>query len=157
MLNKINWGLPVLLLLSAMTSCKALAQKNYDKIPLIIDADTANEMDDLFALVRAVGEPKFDLLGITSAQFHTSPLASDSSVLESQKINEKLMSLLNRTDIPLPLGSNNALTAPNKPQVSNAAQFIIDKAHELKDDQKLQLVILGSCTNVASAILMDTT
>ena len=73
MLNKINWGLSVLLLLAAMTSCKALAQQNYDKIPLIIDADTANEVDDLFALVRAVGEPKFDLLGITSAQFHTSP------------------------------------------------------------------------------------
>ena len=62
-----------------------------DKIPMVIDADTANEVDDLFALVRAINEPKFDLLGVTSAQFHTSPLATDSTVLESQRINEKII------------------------------------------------------------------
>ncbi|WP_299779682.1 nucleoside hydrolase [uncultured Formosa sp.] len=133
------------------------AQSDYQKIPVIIDADTANEVDDLFAIVRAVGEPKFNVLGITSAQFHTSPYASDSTVVESQRINERLMALMGSTDIPLPLGSNNALTAPNTPQDSEAARFIIEKAHQLKADQTLQLVILGSCTNVVSAILLDET
>ena len=133
------------------------AQSDIQKIPIIIDADTANEVDDLFAIVRAVGEPKFNLLGITSAQFHTSPYATDSTVVESQHINERLMTLMNRTDIPLPLGSNDALKAPDQPQDSEAARFIIKKAHQLKAGQTLQLVILGSCTNVASAILLDET
>ena len=42
-------------------------------LPLIIDADTANEVDDLFAIVRALLEPTFDIKAINSAQFHTSP------------------------------------------------------------------------------------
>ena len=132
-------------------------QKQFKKLPLIIDADTANEVDDLFALVRAVGAPEFDLLGISSAQFHISPLATDSTVKESQKINEDIMRLLKRNDIPLPLGSNDPLKSKNIPQLSEAAYFIIKKAHEMGKDEKLNLVILGSCTNVASAILLDST
>ena len=132
-------------------------QKQSKKLPLIIDADTANEVDDLFALVRAVGAPEFDLLGISSAQFHISPLATDSTVKESQKINEDIMRLLKRNDISLPLGSNNPLKSKNIPQASEAAYFIIEKAHEMGKDEKLNLVILGSCTNVASAILLDST
>ncbi len=126
-----------------------------EKIALIIDADTANEVDDLFAIVRAIDAPEFDLFGITSAQFHTSPLASDSTAHESQEINEEIIRLMNRKDIPLPLGSNRPLIAANQPQVSAAVRFIIKKAHEMEGDKKLQLVILGSCTNVASAILLD--
>jgi len=57
------------------------------RIRIIIDADTGNEVDDLFALVGAMASDSFDIKGISSAQFHTSPLASDSTVLESQKIN----------------------------------------------------------------------
>ena len=132
-------------------------QKQSKKLPLIIDADTANEVDDLFALVRAVGAPEFDLLGISSAQFHISPLATDSTVKESQKINEDILRLLKRNDIPLPLGSNDPLKSKNIPQPSKAAYFIIKKAHEMGKDEKLNLVILGSCTNVASAILLDST
>ena len=132
-------------------------QKQSKKLPLIIDADTANEVDDLFALVRAVGAPEFDLLGISSAQFHISPLATDSTVKESQKINEDIMRLLKRKDIPLPLGSNDPLISDKTPQASEAAYFIIEKAHEMGKDEKLNLVILGSCTNVASAILLDST
>ena len=132
-------------------------QKQFKKLSLIIDADTANEVDDLFALVRAVGAPEFDLLGISSAQFHISPLATDSTVKESQKINEDIMRLLKRNDIPLPLGSNDPLKSKNIPQLSEAAYFIIKKAHEMGKDEKLNLVILGSCTNVASAILLDST
>ncbi|MEM9362036.1 MAG: nucleoside hydrolase [Bacteroidota bacterium] len=131
--------------------------KSKEKLALIIDADTANEVDDLFALVRAIEAPEFNLLGITSAQFHTSPLASDSTVLESQKINEKILSLLRRNDIPLPLGSNIPLQSKDSPQASEAASFIIKKAHQMNEGKKLQLVILGSCTNVASAILLDST
>ncbi|SHI83476.1 Inosine-uridine nucleoside N-ribohydrolase [Pseudozobellia thermophila] len=157
MLKKIRRGLLPFMVLAALNACKSQPKPDTERIPLIIDADTANEVDDLFALVRAVNEPKFDLLAITSAQFHTSPYASDSTVAESQEINEHLMALLGRTDIPLPLGSNAPLEASDAPQDSEAARFIVKKAHELEEGRKLQLVILGSCTNVASAILTDST
>ncbi len=127
------------------------------KPALIIDADTANEVDDLFAVVRAIGAPEFDLLGITSAQFHTSPLASDLTANESQEINKAIIRLLDRNDIASPLGSNQPLTSVDQPQPSAATDFIVAEAHKMKGDQKLQLVILGSCTNVASAIMIDPT
>ena len=135
----------------------SVAQGTTEKLILIIDADTANEVDDLYAIVRAIEEPKFNLVGITSAQFHTSPLASDNSVNESQKINEDILRLMKRKDIKLPLGSNDPLKDMETPSSSEASKFIIKKAKELKEGQQLQIAILGSCTNVASAILEDPT
>jgi len=138
-------------------SITAKTQINETQIPLIIDADTANEVDDLYALVRAILEPKFDLIAISSAQFHTSPIASENSVEESQLINEEIVALMNAEDIALPLGSNDPLTEYGVPASSEASQFIIDAAHQMTGDQKMHVVILGPCTNVASAILEDPT
>jgi len=150
--------LKVLLLFYIAVSSNYCFRPQPDKrIQLIIDADTANEVDDLFALVRAILEPNFNLRGITSAQFHTSPLASDTSVLESQQINQELIQLMNRSDIALPVGSNIPLSNINTPASSEAADFIIKTAHQMQTDQVLQVVILGSCTNIASAILKDST
>ncbi|MBC8768248.1 nucleoside hydrolase [Arenibacter sp. BSSL-BM3] len=131
------------------------AQVKDTRLPLIIDADTANEVDDLYAIVRAVAEPKFNILGITSAQFHTSPLATDSSVYESQRINERILKLMGQNTIPLPLGSNVPIKNSEEPASSPASHFIVDMAHELPDGQKLNVVVLGPCTNIASAILED--
>jgi len=125
------------------------------RIPIIIDADTANEVDDLYALARAILEPSFDLRGITSAQWHTSPIATDSSVRESQKLNEDIVRLMNRKDIPLPLGANLPIESATKPAISPASTFIVEQAKKQSPDNPLRLVILGSCTNVASAILQD--
>lgn len=143
----------LLALLCIALSCNV--EPKHQGLPIIIDADTANEVDDLFALVRAVEEPSFDLIGITSAQFHTSPLASDNTVLESQKVNEDILRLMNRKDIPLPLGSKDALLSKGEPQVSEASTFIVEHARKHSPKDPLHLVILGSCTNVASAILED--
>jgi len=84
-------------------------------VQLIIDADTANEVDDLFAIVRAINEPAFNLIGITSAQFHKSPLASENTVAESQAINEEIIKVMNHPEIKLPLGSNNPLETITSP------------------------------------------
>lgn len=137
--------------------CKENLYPSENKIKLIIDADTANEVDDLFAIVRAIAEPKFDLLGINSAQFHISPLASDTTALESQKLNEDIIRLMNKPNLPLPLGSNTPLSSPHQPKISAASNFIIQEAHKLNGGQKLNIAILGPCTNIASAILQDST
>lgn len=147
--------LQFLILLSLFVTDTVEAQVEELRLPLIIDADTANEVDDLYAIVRAIAEPKFNILGITSAQFHTSPLATDSSVYESQRINEKILKLMGEHTIPLPLGSNVPIKNSALPASSPASNFIVDRAHKLPVGQKLNVVVLGSCTNVASAILED--
>ncbi len=142
----------ILLVISFTVACNTARDR---RIKIIIDADTANEVDDLFALAGAMASDSFNIIGITSAQFHTSRLGFDSTVRESQKLNEDLARLAGRTDIPLPLGANGPLTAMDQPYVSPASNFIVEQANSLAEGDSLVLVILGSCTNVASAILQD--
>lgn len=123
-------------------------------IPLIIDADTANEVDDLYAIARALLEPKFDLKGITAAQWHFSPLAPRDTVGESHKLNQEILRLLNREEVPLAIGSNVPMVNKVRPQKSEAAELIIQQARAIPDGQKLKIAILGATTNPASALLM---
>ena len=51
-------------LLFFFTSSVEFLETKQVKIPLIIDADTANELDDLFAIARAISEPNFNILAI---------------------------------------------------------------------------------------------
>ena len=129
------------------------AQQSAIKIPIIIDTDSANEIDDLFALVRVLGEPRVQLLGISSAQFHQSPYATTDTALESHKLNQELLELIPQFNIRLVRGSAQPLKNIKFPQQSEASDFIIQQAKKLPKEQKLHLIILGSCTNIASALI----
>ena len=110
--------------------------------PVIVDADTANEVDDLFAIVRALIEPSFHVMGLTSAQWHTQDRAPNDTVGLSQKLNEDLLHLLD-TKVPHPAGSNIPLVNPQRPQPSAAARHIISEAIKLPNGQKLTVFVLG--------------
>lgn len=122
---------------------------------IIVDADTANEIDDAFALARALMEPRFQVEGITSAQWHTQEDAPRDTVGPSQQLNEELLGAMNRKDVPHPIGANLPLVSPVRPQPSDAARHIIRKAMETPPGEKLTVAILGPCTNLASAVLME--
>ena len=126
---------------------------NAQKIPIIIDADTANEVDDLFALSGALSEPSFNIIGITSSQFNTSPLASSNTALESKIINDKILKLANINSIPSLLGSSSPISDISNINNSQASNFIIKNARLYTNENPLHIVILGSCTNVATAII----
>jgi inosine-uridine nucleoside N-ribohydrolase len=125
---------------------------NAQKTPIIIDADTANEVDDLFALSGALSEPNFNIIGITASQFNTSPLASLNTALESKKINDKILQLVN-ISIPSLLGSPNPINNITNVENSEASSFIIENARLYSSKNPLHIIILGSCTNVATAII----
>jgi inosine-uridine nucleoside N-ribohydrolase len=129
--------------------------KSPSPIRLIVDADTANEVDDLFAIARAIIEPRFKMEGLTSAQWHTQARAPNDTVGLSQKLNEDILELLGRKDIPHPMGSNYPMVNEQRPQPSDAADLIIEKAHETPEGEKLTVATLGPNTNIASAILLD--
>ena len=132
-------------------------QKETKPIRLIVDADTANEVDDLYAIVRAVLEPRLDIVGITSAQWHTNPRTPNDSVGESQRLNKELLELMGKTHIPIPQGANFPMVNQLRPQASAAADFIIEQALATPDGEKLSIAILGPCTNIASAVLKEPT
>lgn len=130
-------------------------------VRMILDSDTANEIDDLFAIAYVLtgDDPKVNLLGISSAQwFHV--WSGDSTVYQSQKMNEDLVALSGRTDLPLPLGSDLIMGKPwgdYDARESPAARFIIEQAHATPAGEKLAVLSIGAATNLASALALDST
>ena len=126
---------------------------------VILDSDTANEIDDLFAIAYALPDTTIELLGLSSAQwFHH--LSGDSTVYQSQRLNEDLLGIMGRLDLPHPLGSDMIMGKPwggYEPRDSPAARFIIEQAHATPAGEKLAVLSIGAMTNLASAIALDTT
>lgn len=136
----------------------------------ILDADTGNEMDDLYAIAGALASDRGELIGITSAHFNNVQLLTDSvwhiypveninTLKISQDLNEKILANLGRTDIPLPEGCDRMVgyswgyyegaPVPESP----AVDFIIEQALKTPSGEKLAVIILGPVTNVAAAVL----
>lgn len=128
-----------------------------DTVRVIVDADTANEIDDLYAIVRAIIAPEFQVEGITSAHFTRSTQSND-TVHQSQRFNEQILDAMNlREKIPHPVGADRSMESPTMPVDSPAARLIIERAHAGNPNDKLVVMALGACTNLASALLIDPT
>ncbi len=127
------------------------------KPKLILDADTANEIDDMYAIVRMLKQEKFEVLALTSSQW-MHYLAEEDSVGGSQRENEAMVNLLGARNLPTPIGSREPMGKPwggDGPKDSPAAQFIITAAKAATPENKLLVVCLGASTNLASAIKME--
>lgn len=127
------------------------------KPKVILDTDTANEIDDLYAIARLLPDTTIDLLGMTSAQwFHV--WSGDSTVYRSQALNEEMLTLAGRLDLPHPIGSDLIMGKPwgdYDPRPSPATTFIIEAVKALPADEKLCVLSIGAATNLASAIAID--
>jgi purine nucleosidase len=125
----------------------------------IIDADTGNGIDNIFAIARALSDPGFEIIGLTSVQWNHYPGSLDNTARMSHEMNDTLLYLFSKLNIPHYQGSE--ATVGNwirpAPQRSEASDFIIKKAHEVPKNLKLNIIALGPLTNIASAVLMDST
>ena len=131
--------------------------KATSKPKLILDCDTANEIDDLYAITRMLRQDRFDVVALDSAQwFHY--LTDIESVSASQKLNKEMVRLLGREDLPTPTGSSEPMGRPwggDEAKDSPAARFIIDTAMRMPAGEKLHVVCTGASTNLASAIKLN--
>ncbi len=133
-----------------------------------LDADTGNEMDDLYAIVRLVKAPSIDLIGISSAHYNNPDLlvfkkwnAYDTqglnTVAESQRLNEQILKALRRLDIAHPLGADRQIGrawGQQDPRDSPAAQAIIAAVKKLPANEKLDILTIGAMTNMATALIL---
>ena len=126
-------------------------------IRVILDADTGNEVDDLFAITRALIAPEFDVLALNSAQWQNSHWAVPNTLENSQRLNVRILAYLNMSDIPHPRGAHARLFdwGQDVAQHSAAAYNIIREAHNSSPQDKLNVISIGALTNVASALLID--
>jgi inosine-uridine nucleoside N-ribohydrolase len=135
-----------------------------------IDADTGNETDDVYAIVRLLNDTTIKLIGLSSAHFNNPDLLAFkkwnqyntigiNTVAISQLLNEEILRLSYKLNLAHPLGADRQTGRAwggYEPRVSKASAGIIDAVKMLKPGEKLDVICLGALTNIASAIELDT-
>ncbi len=126
---------------------------------VIIDADTANEVDDLYAIVRAFAEPDWNITTLNATQWQSSQWAVDNTMEASHRLNSTLHTYLKLGDRVLLRrgGENRMYDWGDQARHSAAAYEIIKQAHAQEGNNKLKVIALGALTNVASALYIDPT
>lgn len=121
---------------------------------IILDADTGNEVDDPYAIVRALIEPTWEVTALHATQWQSSQWASANSMEDSHRLNQMLVAYLQMEGkVPTLRGGVRRMDDwGNKGQHSAATHEIIGQARELEPGEKLDVVVLGALTNVASAL-----
>jgi inosine-uridine nucleoside N-ribohydrolase len=134
---------------------------NTNKLPkrVIIDTDTAAEIDDQFAIVHALlSKDKLDICGITAAPFLDNHVTSPKDGMEmSHKEIKNILNLMNMEDeIKTFSGSKKFIKDINSAQSSDATNFIIEQASiSAGAGEKLYIICIAALTNIANAILLE--
>jgi purine nucleosidase len=151
-----------------MLSLTAFAQKQ----KVWLDADTGNEMDDVYAIVRLLwANGERDIVGLSSAHFNNAdllafekwnqyPTAGLVPVRVSQELNEEILNTMGLRRIPHPLGADRQMGRAwggYQPRPSAATEEILQVIKNLKPGEKLDIVTLGALTNIASLVALDST
>ena len=159
-----------LLALLMLCACAAPQSQAQDApVPFVLDADTANEMDDMYAVAQAVLDPRADLLLLTAAHFnnteihtkgrwHAYEMEGFNTLAASQDENERLLAVLG-SDVPALPGADEMIGyswgyfdgAP-VPE-GEGIDAIIERARALPDGERLTVLSVGPLTNVAAAII----
>lgn len=124
---------------------------------VIIDADTGNEVDDPYAIARALVEPSWKVVGLNSTQWQITHWNIPKTMENSYRLNGMITTYMGLNEmVPVNKGAETRLFdwGP-KEQPSRSALEIIKYAHQMPEGEKLHVIALGALTNVASAILMD--
>lgn len=128
-----------------------------EKINMVLDTDTFNEVDDQFALAYALkSAERLNLEAVYAAPFHNNRSTSPADGMK--KSYQEIIRVLDKMNIEPPegfvlKGSNRYLESLTTPCESDAARDLIQRAMSAK--RPLYVVAIGAITNIASAILLE--
>ena len=147
--------------LFALSSCvlSAHAQSGplrADRVPVVLSTDVGNEIDDQWAVTYLLTDSHFDVRGILSAHAPSLPdPAGHSSYLVLRDVVESHLGL--REHPPLIEGGSVPMVDATHPQPSAAVRFLIEASAGFTPEHRLTVLTIGAATDVASALLSDTT
>lgn len=126
------------------------------KVDVVLDTDTYNEIDDQFAIAYLLrSKEKLNTLAIHAAPFYNENSTGPADGMEkSYREIFKVLALMGET-VPVFRGSQSYLTDEKTPVISDAAKNLVKLALEHSPDNPLYVVGIGAFTNIASAILID--
>jgi inosine-uridine nucleoside N-ribohydrolase len=144
--------LAVLSIVSTGVICGA--QNRDARTPVVLSTDVGNEIDDQWAITYLLLQPRFEVLGIMSAQAPT--IAAPAGYTSYRILVDVVENRLGmRTHPPLIAGGSLPLENPATPQSSPAVDFLIETSRRFSKDNRLTVLMIGAGTDVASAILTD--
>lgn len=126
-------------------------------VPMVLDTDTYNEIDDQFALVYALISPELKVEAVYAAPFKNDRSTSPENGMErSHEEILRILGKLNRSHENFAFkGSRRYVTDPKQPEESPAALDLIRRAKAHSPDRPLYVVAVGAISNVANALLLD--
>ena len=134
----------------------ALHLSAQEKRPVILDADTGNEVDDLYAIVRALLEPTWDVKVLNATHWQTSHWTVPQSMEESHRLNQLILGYLPELSVKTRRGGIARMYDwGDLAQHSAAAYEIIHLANSMPAGEKITVIALGALTNVASAYYIN--
>lgn len=121
---------------------------------MIIDSDTGTGIDDFFALVRALQQPDWQVLGIASAQSRSRGKPAPNRLAQTNAFHKEIKQLFPESGFRPLQGKN--LQKPDwenpKSYDSEAARFIIQQAKALPQGEKLEVLCFTPHTNLSAAL-----
>ena len=117
---------------------------------VVLDCDTANEVDDQFAIAHALGLPGgvLDVRGIVSV--HNTIAHGPGSRDMYQDEAERVVGLCG-SDVPCITGADRPMNSRGEPAPSAGLEFLIDEARE----GPLTVILTGPATDVASLLVAE--
>ncbi|MBV9850971.1 MAG: nucleoside hydrolase [Armatimonadetes bacterium] len=133
----------------------ALLEPPQGRVRLVLDTDTANEIDDQFALAYALLSPQqLEVEAVYAAPFLDE--RSGDPAVGMRRSYDEILRVLAKMGRPYEgfvfPGSTGWLEAADRPVNSAAADDLIARARETREGP-LYVVAIGAITNVASALL----
>jgi len=126
-------------------------------VPMVLDTDTYNEIDDQFALVYSLLSSELRVEAVYAAPFHNNRSSGPGDGME--KSYEEILRILKMMNIKPEgfafRGSADYLRDRSQPHRSPAALDLISKAKAHSSENPLYVVAVGAITNVASAVLIE--
>ncbi len=129
-----------------------------DRIRMVLDTDTYNEVDDQFALAHALLSPDvLSVEAIYAAPFHNSRSTgpADGMAKSYEEILPRAGPAEDAGCRAVFKGADRFLAADLTPVVTPAVSDLIDRALGSSDQGPLTVVAIGAITNVASALLVE--
>ena len=126
-------------------------------VPMVLDTDTFNEIDDQFALVYALISPELDVQAVYAAPFLNRRSTGPEDGME--KSYEEILRILDKLDVARDgfafKGSRRFIADPKAPEESPAALDLIARAKKHSPEDPLYVVAVGAITNVSNALLLE--
>ncbi len=134
--------------------CLRLLEPPQGRMPVVLDTDTYNEIDDQFALVYALLSPEVDLQAVYAAPFHNDRSSGPGDGMEKSYAEIlHILSFMERRAEGLAFrGSQSFLPSASEPVRSPAVDDLIARARQERPGP-LYVLAIGAITNIASALL----